>query len=328
VPERHPGWVTGINDFEARLATGLLVGSQQPIDTLDPLRVRSGIRDAPGNPGLITLGTNKVTVNPFQAVIQDSARPALGAYFVTLDAAKDLALTAADPALGRIDVVIAEVDVTVDPGFTVHVVQGDSNASPQPPTVTNPLHIKLAQISIPAGTGTPSFTDLRQFTAALGGILPVRGTTDLPPSSAGSLFIFRLDNRQLQVRIGGAWVPYRPPRGSVDTWHAPTFAASWLNFTGAGGYAPAGYTITEDGWVKLRGLVQTSIARTGAATIYTLPADYRPKYRHVFTVWSANGAIRLDVSTNGAVATQPVLQANDWVSLEAITFAAVGTYTT
>jgi hypothetical protein len=328
VPERHPGWVTGINDFEARLATGLLVGSQQIIDALDPLRVRPGIRDAPGNPGLITLGTNKVTVNPFQAVIQDSARPALGAYFVTMDAAKDLALIAADPSLGRIDLVIAAVDATVDPGFTVDVVKGDASATPQAPTVTNPLHLKLAQITVPAGTGTPSFTDLRQFTAALGGILPVRGTADLPPSAAGSLFIYRLDNRQLQVRSGAAWVPYRPPRGSVDTFHAPTFAASWANYPVASGYAPAAYTITEDGWVKLRGLVQTSIARTGAATIYTLPADYRPKYRHIFTAFSSNGAIRVDVSTNGAVASQPVLQDNDWVSLDGITFGAAGTYAT
>src|SRR5689334_4303051 len=119
MPERTPAWATGINDFEARLATGAAYTSQQVGDGLDPLRVRTGIRDTAANPGLVTLGTNKATVNPFQAVIQDPSRPALGAYVVTLDAAKDLALTASDPALGRIDLIVAEVDATVPPGFVV-----------------------------------------------------------------------------------------------------------------------------------------------------------------------------------------------------------------
>src|SRR5438552_17450675 len=78
VPERHPGWVTGINDFEARLASGTLVYPSSGVDALDPLRVRSGIKDAGGNPGQVVWSTNKVTVNPFQAVIQDPSRPALG----------------------------------------------------------------------------------------------------------------------------------------------------------------------------------------------------------------------------------------------------------
>jgi hypothetical protein len=329
VPERHPGWVTGINDFEARLASGLLIGSQQVIDSLDPLRVRPGLRDAPGNPGLVTLGTNKATVNPFQAVIQDPARPALGAYLATMDAAKDLALTAADPSLGRIDLIIAEVDSTVDPGFAVHVVEGQPSASPQAPVVTNPLHLKLAQIQIPAAGTAATPTDLRQFTAALGGILPVRGTTDLPSSAAGSLFIFRLDTKVLQVRIGGAWVAYRPPRGSVDTWHDVTFAANWGTYSPSNGtFNTVAYTITEDGWVRLRGLAKTVNAGVaGGSTIFTLPADYRPRRQALVTVYSAVGVIRIDVKANGAVTVTPAIDLGQWVSLDNIAFAAANTYT-
>jgi hypothetical protein len=311
--------VTGINDFEARLATGVLFTSQQAGDSLDPLRVRSGIRDAPGNPGRITLGTNKVTVNAFQAVIQDPARPALGAYVVTLDAPKDLALTAADPALGRIDLVIAEVDDTVDPGFTVHVVQGQPSASPQPPAVTNPLHIKLAQITIPAGTGTPSFTDLRQFTTALGGILPVRTVAERPTAAASSLFVYRLDTGVLEVQKAGGWTPYRPPRGSVDTWHPVTFLNGWTNWGAP--HAAAAYTITEDGWVRLKGLV-----KNGNITLplFTLPAGYRPVETHIFAPKIAGGGVgRLDVQTNGSVVNGSANDGNisaGWTSLAGIAF--------
>lgn len=324
MPERHPGWVTGINDFEARLATGALVTSQQTADTtLDPLRVRPGIRDSAGNPGLVTLGTNKVTVKPFQAVIQDPARPGLGPYLVTLDTAKDLPLTAADPSLARIDLVIAEVDQTVEPGFVVRVAEGQRSSTPQPPSVTNPLHLKLAQVQIPAGTGTPTLTDLRQFTAALGGILPVRGSTDLPFAGPDSMFIYRLDTQELQVRKGGSWVTYRPPRGSVDTWHPATLLNGWANLGTYYGvvYAPAAYTITEDGWVRLRGMIKSGDT---TKTILTLPLGYRPIFAHIFSVKIA-GKIpaSLAIHTDGNVLGNSVndgVVSTTWTSLDGVCF--------
>ncbi|HEX2416964.1 MAG TPA: hypothetical protein VHJ83_02395 [Micromonosporaceae bacterium] len=317
MPERHPGWVTGINDFEARLATGALVTSQQTTDTtLDPLRVRSGIRDSAGNPGLVTLGTNKVTVKPFQAVIQDPARPGLGPYLVTLDAAKELPLTAADPSLARIDLVIADADPDVEPGFSVRVVEGQRSSTPQPPNVTNPFHLKLAQIQIPAGTGTPTLTDLRQFTAALGGILPVRGSADLPSAAPNSMFIYRLDTQELQVRKGSSWVTYRPPR--KDTWHPVAFQNGWQNY--GGGFTPAGYTMTEDGWVRLRGLV------SGGATtqpITVLPTGYRPMTVHIFAakIFGTGACGRVDVRPDGTVIGPYSGDVSaTWTSLDGICF--------
>lgn len=315
MPERHPGWVSGINDFEARLATGLFTTSELTSDPLDPLRVRSGIRDAGGNPGLVTLGTNQVTVNPFQAVIQDPARPALGPYLVTLDAPKNLQLTASDPSLGRIDLVIAEIDPAVEPGFVVQIVEGEPAATPAPPTVPNPLHLTLARIQIPAGTTTPTLIDTRQFTAALGGILPVRGSADLPANAAGSMFVYRLDTRVLQVRQGNSWVTYRPPRGSVDTWHAPTFQNGWTNYSST--FTTAAYTITEDGWVRLRGLVKGGTINTA---IFTLPTGYRPTATHLFTASTyPNAYCRIDVRADGQVVA--ATGNNTWVALDNLAFA-------
>jgi hypothetical protein len=318
--ERHPAWVTGINDFEARLASGALLASSQVGDQLDPLRVRSGIRDAANNPGQVTFSQNKVLVNPFQAVIQDPARPALGAYLVTLDAVKELTLTAADPSLGRIDLVIAEI-VQADPGFSVHVVQGQPSASPQPPAVTNPLHLPLARIQVPAGGATPTPTDLRQFTAALSGILPVRSPTDRPAAAPGSQFVYRLDTKVLEVQSGGSWVAYRPPRGSVDTWHPMTLLNGWTNWGNP--YTPASYTITEDGWVRLRGLIKSGDPNQAIAV---LPTGYRPLYRQLFGVKLAGTSPsvgRLDVLQDGTVlgySTDGAVSAV-YTSLDGLSFA-------
>jgi|SRR4051812_41819030 len=321
MPERHPAWVTGINDFEARLSSGALLASAVAGDPLDPLRVRSGIRDSSGFPGQVALNQNAVLVNAFQAVIQDPARPATGAYLVTLDAAKQIPLTAADPSLGRIDLVIAEI-VTDDPGFSVHMVQGQPAASPQPPTVTNPLYLPLAQIHVPAAGGTPTVTDLRQFTAALSGILPVRGPADRPTRAPGSQFVYRQDTGVLEVQsTAGTWVAYRPPRGGVDVWHPVTFENNWANF--ASGFNTAAYTITEDGWVRLQGLVKKINNDTNTTNpIFTLPVEYRPSLRHMFMAWSRGKACRVDVRRDGTVAPDIDGPANPaWLSLNGIAFA-------
>lgn len=311
--ERHPGWVNDIDAFEARLATGLPVMSQGRGDALDPLRVRSGVRDAPGFPGLVTLGTNKVTVNPFQAVIADATQPATGPYLVTLDAIKELSLNQADERLSRIDLIIAQVDPSVTEGFIVRVVPGDVSATPQRPTPANLPFLELAEIRIPPAGTPPTLTDKRQFTAGLNGILPIRNADDRPRTVGASVFVYRLDTRVLEVQKGGAWVAYRPPRG--DGWHAVTFQNGWTNY--GQGWPSAAYTLTDDGWVRLRGMV-----RSGALdkAVFTLPVGYRPPVRHLLAATTSPDAhARVDVLANGEVI--PLTANAAWLSLDGIAFA-------
>lgn len=326
--ERHPGWVNNIDAPEARLTTGLLVAPQSAGDVLDPLRVRTGIRDAAGYPGLVTLGTNKVTVNPFQAVLADLAKPADGPYFVTMDAAKELTIGAANASLYRMDLVVAEV-IDAEPRFQVTVYPGDNNASTTPPrpAVTNQRSMVLAEITVPPpDKGAPTLKDTRRFTAALNGILPVMNEADRPVNPPGSMVIYRLDTKVLETYKGGAWGPYRPPRGSVDTWHAPTFQNGWVDY--GGGFASVGYTITEDGWVRLRGLAKSGVFdAAGTKPIFTLPnspINYRPVAHHLFTVGTPPNAVdpkmgRVDVFPNGFVSA--VYGTNGWLSLDGISFA-------
>jgi len=327
--ERLPGWVTGIHDFEARLASGLLVTSAEATHQVDPLRVRSGIRDAPGHPGHVTLSEtsrNRVLVNPFQAVIQDPALPHRGAYLVTLDSSKELDFAPAETSRGRVHLIIAEVDP--DAVFTVRVVEGASGTSEAPPA-TNP-HLKLAEIRLPpaADGASPDLIDLRQFTAALGGILPVRSPTDRPVNAAFSFFIYRLDTGVLEVQQmgSGEWAPYHPPRG--DAWHEVKpeitalppppghFQNKWVNY--ARGYATAAYTKTDDGWVRLRGLVKSANVKT---TIFTLPTGCRPMVRHIFAAATSGKEARVDVTRDGNVGAGDEPYPIGWVSLDGIAFA-------
>jgi hypothetical protein len=277
------------------------------------------------------MGTNKVTVNAFQAVLADPAKPADGPYFVTMDAPKELPIGAANASLYRMDLVVAEV-IAADPGFQVSVYTGENSASATPPrpAVTNPLSLVLAEITVPPpNVGAPKATDTRRFTAALNGILPVLSAVDRPANPPGSLIIYRLDTGVIEVTRNGVWTTYRPPRGSVDTWHAPTLLNGWANYSAAaGGFAQAGYTITEDGWVRFRGLIKGGVFdATGTKPIFQLPAspvNYRPVAQHLFPVSTYNTGYegkmgRVDIHADGNVFA--TTGNNGWFSLEGISFA-------
>lgn len=311
--ERHPGWVNGVDAAEARLITGALVQAQSVGDVLDPLRVRPGIRDGGGHPGNCTLATNKVTVNPFQAVLADPAKPADGAYLVTLDAAKELAFGAQHASLRRIDLVVAEI--TSGGGFAVTLYPGENSATPVRPVPSGSPYFVLAEIAVPPVGSTPALSDKRQFTAAAGAILPVRGDADLPPVGLahGSQFIYRLDTGQLQVKKGNAWVAYRPPRG--DTWRPATLQNSWTNYGSP--FNTTAYTLMDDGWVRLRGLV-----RNGALdkAIFTLPVGYRPAAQWLLPVMTNPDALgRVDIRPDGQVMASTGNAG--WLSLDGLTFS-------
>jgi len=313
--ERHPGWVNGVNAAEARLVTGALTQAQGTGDVLDPLRVRAGVRDSGGNPGRCTLASNKVTVNPFQAVLADPANPGDGPYVVTMDAAKDLAFGAQHASLSRYDLVVAEI--TSGGGFAVTMYAGESSATPARPTPSGSPFLVLAEIHVPpvGSTPGPALTDRRHYTAALNGILPVRGDADLPPvaQAHGSQFIYRLDTGVLQIRKGTAWATYRPPRG--DTWRPATLQNGWVNY--GAGFTTAAYTLMDDGWVRLRGLV-----RNGAfdKAIFTLPLGYRPTAQWLLpTITNPDTIGRVDIHPGG-----PVMASTGnagWISLDGLTFS-------
>src|SRR5687767_6271391 len=109
MPERDSGWVGGnvVDAEDARLATSVLAAPGRT-----PAQSRTGLRPAPGDPGLVrATGTpsGNVTVQPFQAVIQGTRHAAAGAYLTTLDEQKtlDVLKVPAHGSYNRFDLVVA-----------------------------------------------------------------------------------------------------------------------------------------------------------------------------------------------------------------------------
>ena len=225
--ERYPGWVDGMDAQDARLATGTLAfpATEQGVGQV---QARSGLRPGPGEPGRVVVTTTGVLeVLPFQGVIQDAEGSASGAYLVTLDMPKTIDLLGQRPAdqeHPRIDLVVAErVEPAADAptGFLVHAIHGEPGPNPQPPAVGDAA-IKLAQVMVaPQATqlGSDNVIDLRAYTCAVGGVLPITDTDALPTNAYAGLYVHNIADRTLETFDGTAW--HRFPRiasGTSDKW--------------------------------------------------------------------------------------------------------------
>lgn len=327
--DRKPVWVDGVQATEARLANAALLQGEGTGDALDALRVRAGLRPAGADPGKVTAGSNTVTVQPFQAVIADSTNPATGPYLVTIEAVQTLSLPAAHASLDRIDVVVAEV---LGDNFAVKLYTGEPLTNPVPPSAPrDATWLRLAEISVKHGQTQPSVTDRRKFTAAAGGILPVRVPAELPTATQASpgQFAYRLDSGELQVFRGSGWERFKQPR---NKWQALTLTLGWTPYTaGPVAYHPPGYLVGEDGWVHLRGMVKRpEPAPTAFSTqIAALPAPPAtpvsvPAAQVVFIAMGGGAAFRVEVSTDGKVvlysSTAAPVTYPSWLSLDGLSF--------
>jgi len=106
--------------------------------------------------------------------------------------------------------------------------------------------------------------------------------------------------------------------GNLGAWSTPSYGSNWTDYGGA--YGGARYRKFGD-TVTLQGLVISTA--TPSATVATLPAGYTPAHNRVFTVYSSNGAIRLDVNSTGTITTPGTTFSggSQWVSLNGVSFS-------
>lgn len=100
-----------------------------------------------------------------------------------------------------------------------------------------------------------------------------------------------------------------------EDWAQASLINGWENYGDP--YNPAGYFLDKIGVVHLRGLVKNGGMNT---SIFNLPFGYRPQYRELYNVMSANGASRCDILTTGEVIA--LSGGSAWFSLDGITFRA------
>lgn len=217
--ERDSGWLSGgvVDAEDARLATSVLAAASA--DATNPIASRTGIKPAPGSPGLVeamTVPSRLVTVRPFQAVVQGTRTTAAGAYLATLAQQKTLDVLTAAPADAsnpRIALVVAQQSDRqygdTSDGMVVRVVAGAPAVSPVYPTITGD-YLALAEIRIPPGAGVISqgiIKDLRGFTVAAGGVLPLSVRENLPADGYGGQRLYDLETELDMVRRGSSWRP-------------------------------------------------------------------------------------------------------------------------
>jgi hypothetical protein len=108
-----------------------------------------------------------------------------------------------------------------------------------------------------------------------------------------------------RLPLRGIGDPFDDPDESepLEPWHLvgaagePGFENGWGN---AAGWAPAGFYMQPDYWVRLQGVVGGGSSTT--ATIFTLPVEYRPAGTLTFTVYSSTAIAKLRIGTDGTVA--------------------------
>lgn len=222
----NPLYLNGVDynaEDERRGLSGLVAQSSLGV-------VRSGVL---GPVPAVSLSGSTVQVGPFNGVVGT----AKGGYLTGVDSVTSAGtLTPADQTNGRLDRVILEV---LDPdngtagserGRRLRIVTGTPAALPGlPPLPINSLHV--AQIQVPrSGAGNPVVTVDCPFTAAVGGVVPVRSQADRDAlaSPVQGQMVRRLDDRNnIEIWTGTKW-DWEPAARGMLLYDAQTVVSSAL----------------------------------------------------------------------------------------------------
>lgn len=180
---------------------------------------RSGVMPGPGTPLRVhQTGTasGSLLVDAGSAAVQGTTSATQGVYVGTNDAQITLAYLATYPADAnpRKDLIVARIAdddyAGASNAFTIEVVKGTASGSPVDPTVPA-SSLVLARVNLPASATTVAdavIDDLRPYTVARGGILPI-GSGAVPSGPFIGECVYDASGR-LRVWDGAQWNSPRP----------------------------------------------------------------------------------------------------------------------
>jgi len=201
------------------------------------LNSRTGVTSPPVLTGT---GSFTCTVGAFTCVIDGTLNSLQGSYPVALDAATTVTINAASTQ-ARIDLISLQVQDNDYDGSGLHqgtvVYTAGTPGSGTPPT-TPADSIALFNVPVAANASSVVFanaTAVYPYTAASGGIVPARNSTDKPAAVNGVQYRHRLDVTAASGSVsplesstdGNTWTPVFDPGGF--TWQ--TFATTWRGGT-------------------------------------------------------------------------------------------------
>lgn len=183
----------------------------------------AGVR--PGDPGLLVSLTGMAgTVAAGVAAVAFAGQGVYRAYNAST---ASFTVSTAHASLQRLDLVYLRVwDNAVDAGglFKADIVYlaGTAGSGTLPTPSGTVIFIPLAQITVPAGSTTPSATDLRPVSVGPGGIAPVASAA----LATAGLYVgharYNLVRQMIETWNGSAWVAQGDWVAYTPTWTAAT----------------------------------------------------------------------------------------------------------
>lgn len=288
------------------------------------LLARPGVRPGPG--GAVTVGgtPEAVTVQPFCGIITDTAGG--GSYLFVIPAAVSKTL-ATRPGSGtsRLDELVVKIlndgprPADGSREVAVELITGTAGASPTAPTVPSGK-LRIRELAVPA-SGTVSLSKPPPRIAALGGIIPVAGTSerDAIDSLYDGLMVCREDTGVLEARLGSSWKRVLTASATGDD--------TWIDLTLGSGFAHRASDQRTQA-IRSAGMVTVALAATKASfaagdVIATLPAGFLP------ISGAGVSRVRITGHYNNVIRTATVLTdgSGQIVSDGAFTSGIVGTVT-
>lgn len=101
------------------------------------------------------------------------------------------------------------------------------------------------------------------------------------------------------------------------SWSELTPGGGWANY--GGGSATFGVRRFGD-MVSIKGVLKATSSIGSGATVYTLPAEYRPSTLRQFPTYGSNGADRILISSTGAIQLSGSYATNQYVLVETTYF--------
>lgn len=234
---------------------------------------------ANGSPGVVVgLGVSSVsglnvTFDPGSCILAGDTFPE-GYYQVVVSASETVAISPADPTLPRIDLIVARVQTTeygdASDVATVEVVTGTAAATPVAPTPGFDRWFELATVTVPAGAGSLTSTNVVPTRIRAGSqAVPVGAITMYAGSTAPSGYLIcngasvnRADYPALFTAIGTTY-------GSAS--------GTTFNIPDLRGRTPVGAGTGA-------GLTNRVLGSTGGAETVTLTIAQMPAHNHTGTI--------------------------------------------
>lgn len=278
-------------------------------------------------------GTPNMSVNVASgfAFVPGTEGSKQGVYICENDATKNLAVSAADPTLSRIDIVVARAQDTAYSGATnawaLAVVTGTPSGAPVPPTPPTDSLLICNIVVNPAATSivNANLTDKRIFSAAMGGITPITSSSFLPANPYDGQFVYQRDVDHTLVWNGSAWNLAEPEISWTN--YAPSLTATVTNPTmGAGAFLLGRYRYLANKLLICQFSIQFGSSGVGAGSGFyrvSLPVQAGAESNNELSLATALGSAWL--FNNSATQRTGVIRLIDSTHLEIEEAGAAGT---